>query len=1450
MFLFIIRMAQKHRISTNIGKDQVIKVELKQDFDLLEILSLKFTQKEIYTSLCADYGVVVGRISVNDGFGVSNARVSIFIPLDEVDENDPVISELYPYKSVTDRNDDGYKYNLLPSRQQHSGHSPTGTFPDQTDILNREEYLEIYEKYYKYTVKTNESGDFMIWGVPLGTQTLHVDIDLSDMGCQSMVPFDFIYDGISEEKFENKYTFMSSENLDTLPQIISFDKTIDVYPFWGNEDLCEIGITRTDFDLGVRGVRLEPYAIMMGGTFSDSGKDALRVNCNVDNQMGEKCRLTTYKGDIESIRFTGEYEKDANGIPQINRPLLERFAIDSTIDENGLFFFKVPMNTDYYVTNEFGEAVLSKEKKGIPTEGTYRFRFSLNEDTGERNRFTGKFLVPNIREVHSGDTLNRGQESTINKKSYAFSTNLDDYPQEMIPYITGTDSQSISEGKRGVPQDYFYKFRYNRVYTVTQYLNKYDKKSALESTFSFFTKDRRESFIGIKEIWPAEKDDCAQTNNYFPINEAVRNHRFNFFVIGFIILLEQVLNTIILFIKEFVLGLLFDLGDTIQGLPTKGIKVAGNNLLVFTKRLQFRWISRFSLVTYPDCEKCSEDNQNEPTVFAVQGIDIDDVRSGAIGTVVFSNQSMVENYQTSLPSGCNEYEVTETTNGTGTTITYNSCGNGIATYSLSAGEVVTIYATATPTATSGSVSVVNNGSAAGQSNLDSDLYFTTAQKNIITGSTFNAGHTIDDHRFVLEIEIVPSFIGQTDPQGLGLTGSNTHYYYFQIGRGAPFPIDNGDYSINGLYGEIAEVIALIFNKNIDETEGNSCHTTQGQVNIKRLIYIDTPEPVLSTNTLEDGCSKYDTIYDPDGSMNLVAITLPTGNGIPLSGGTTTYGNLTGSPYSIGMITSDDLSSIGFDGTLYSGIRDFLISKNSLKENTSGGVSPLTNPWLNAGSNPSKINLYPWPIFNQLDSSYDISFGDDEDPCGPRPQTNYAAVVSLDTRDGTSWWWSNRSYRCVVGAPYQARANSRRIREENGQYMDPDNNGTISGYSEFRDGVYTIVPLAGKNVKLLNDYIRRKRLGMIMCGGITSYVFSDSWLSGALYFFQFMKRGAADAKRYCTDNLVHVKDENGTHFYYRSTPWSETYNSSSTDYDKGFYGQNRKPDEVNPRKEINYPTTIIDLGPRTSWINEVCVDPELDVNCSVVRSIGSTSFKPIDDLMEYVLQAKEIKEKGRLDAPDLFDSRGKGRMDGDIVQLINFNTQTGIYPFEIEEGDSPYLEYIDSFDGQGPVGINFVYSEDNPDTETVEYNGYKIRVCINKPGYLGDNSQYVPYYRWNTWGDGFGDKSRFNGSIINSNGESQDWVDTTIYTQRIQEMKANLNLDQNTNSTDDNYYEPYALPPIRDCLEINGVVSQTNDNYKEYNGNHHMELTGPFHYVFGLRKGNTAWDKFIENFGPK
>ena len=107
-------MPNSYRIRTEPGVDKNIKVELQQDFDFLEILSLKITQSEIYTRMCSDYGVLVGRVIANNGYGVPNAKISVFIPLTTEDESDPIISTIYPYKSLADKNDDGYRYNLLP----------------------------------------------------------------------------------------------------------------------------------------------------------------------------------------------------------------------------------------------------------------------------------------------------------------------------------------------------------------------------------------------------------------------------------------------------------------------------------------------------------------------------------------------------------------------------------------------------------------------------------------------------------------------------------------------------------------------------------------------------------------------------------------------------------------------------------------------------------------------------------------------------------------------------------------------------------------------------------------------------------------------------------------------------------------------------------------------------------------------------------------------------------------------------------------------------------------------------------------------------------------------------------------------------------------------------------------------------------------------------------------
>ena len=88
-------------------------LNLNQEFDFLEILSLKLASDEVYKLHNANYGVLVGRVTTNGGFGIKNAKVSVFIPISEDDNNNIFIKSYYNYKTPYDKNKDGIRYNLL-----------------------------------------------------------------------------------------------------------------------------------------------------------------------------------------------------------------------------------------------------------------------------------------------------------------------------------------------------------------------------------------------------------------------------------------------------------------------------------------------------------------------------------------------------------------------------------------------------------------------------------------------------------------------------------------------------------------------------------------------------------------------------------------------------------------------------------------------------------------------------------------------------------------------------------------------------------------------------------------------------------------------------------------------------------------------------------------------------------------------------------------------------------------------------------------------------------------------------------------------------------------------------------------------------------------------------------------------------------------------------------------
>jgi len=433
-------MSKNIRIRTEPnGGDTHLKIQLNQDFDFLEILSLKISQEYVYRTFYSDYGVVVGRVIINSGVGVPNAKVSIFIPLDEVDAQIPEISALYPYTDITVANGDGVRYNTLPNNSQGDCHTPIGTFPNKRELVDNELLLDIHQKYYKFNTTTNDSGDFMIFGVPVGNHMINVDVDLSDIGIFSQRPYDFIAQGIPSKNFESSNKFKGGTNLNNLSQLKNIQMGVNVIPFWGEEVENEVGISRIDVDLNYN---LEPKAIFVGAIFGDNDKNSVNKRCRPRRKLGKVCEMNEGGGVIEMIR------KTIFGDTEI-------FNIEGgrVIDDNGAWAYQIPMNLDYVVTDEQGNLVPTDDAtKGFPTKAKVRFKIGMDVTGGEgRLRTRGKYLVPNNPETYA-------------KTDYTFDENTTD--------------------------ENFRDLSWNKIYTVKNHIARYQKNS----------NDNNRNFIGFKDV--------------------------------------------------------------------------------------------------------------------------------------------------------------------------------------------------------------------------------------------------------------------------------------------------------------------------------------------------------------------------------------------------------------------------------------------------------------------------------------------------------------------------------------------------------------------------------------------------------------------------------------------------------------------------------------------------------------------------------------------------------------------------------------------------------------------------------------------------------------------------------------------------------------------------------------------------------------------------------------
>lgn len=425
-------MKNYYRIRTNVSKDQVVKAKLSQDVDFLEILSLKIRQEDTYKLHVSNYGVIVGRVLANDAFGIPNAKVSVFIPLEDEDELNSKIKNLYPYVDIQTKDKDNRRYNLLPDESNDICYRVVGTFPNKRLVLDNQTEIEVFEKYWKYTTVTNKSGDYMIFGVPTGNHQVHVDVDLSDIGVLSQKPRDFMYKGYSITQFDNSSQFKESTNLDNLSQLLSQTSSVYVYPFWGDSDVEEIAITRCDLQVQYK---FEPTCVFFGCIVSDNFSNNIGDKCNPSKYVGFNRNLVAGEGTIEMIRKTQD-------------GLIEEFQIQGNrlIDGDGVWCYQIPMNLDYVGTDEFGNIIPTDDpNKGIPTRTSVRFRISMQETSSEGvSRHRAKYLIPNVHQI-------------VNDNSGVYIYEPNKYTQ-------------CYEFGSATPDEFFRDLYWNKVYSVKNYI--------------------------------------------------------------------------------------------------------------------------------------------------------------------------------------------------------------------------------------------------------------------------------------------------------------------------------------------------------------------------------------------------------------------------------------------------------------------------------------------------------------------------------------------------------------------------------------------------------------------------------------------------------------------------------------------------------------------------------------------------------------------------------------------------------------------------------------------------------------------------------------------------------------------------------------------------------------------------------------------------------------------
>jgi hypothetical protein len=408
-------------------------------------------------------------------------------------------------------------------------------------------------------------------------------------------------------------------------------------------------------------------------------------------------------------------------------------------------------------------------------------------------------------------------------------------------------------------------------------------------------------------------------------------------------------------------------------------------------------------------------------------------------------------------------------------------------------------------------------------------------------------------------------------------------------------------------------------------------------------------------------------------------------------------------------------------------------------------------------------------------------------------------------------------------------------------------------------ITTVLLSIPKDFEILGEWLARTNITFGACRNVFSHTFTNNWINGSLYAFAFKNNKVFDSQNRPTSlhcNRVVYFDELTNNFYYRSSP----YHSGGTQ--EYFCGS---PSPVNSeeiqKKNLKYPTTLIDLGPRSSYLQEIIMSDDYDGY--VVNKLNTTTFGDVSDLLnifiisrlantEFIALIFGIKGANIF---NYFNKRRRLQVDADYAQMISINSEFGVAEFESE--NYPAIQNAQDpiyFNGgnvaDGVFGIFF-----SSDTQIRDFITPK-RTIISPTvppiddcayNYFNVFTQNVPFYQWEIFKNN--DIDNLFGSQSNT-WKTDALTGSSFFQYEYQKMdRINPNsryLRTVQGASNQSYLKGYIWGYDN---ALNPPQYSANIAKREINSPQSLvySVGAPFYFYFGLKKGASAWDRFARKW---